>query len=101
MIRLVGLDKMPLNNPQAANLRWNDRREAWEKANRYLDKFQTGMVAIDAVVDLCKSDGHWSIWMTVFANIPDVCLALIGAIPGTAACFNTNGAPIQRPGGHI
>jgi uncharacterized protein (TIGR02646 family) len=88
LIRLVGLDKVPSRDPQAKDLRWNDRRESWDKAARYLRKYQTGTIGIDEVAELCQADGHWSIWMTVFAGVRPVRLALIAAFPGTANCFD-------------
>jgi hypothetical protein len=52
-------------------------------------------------MELCVADGHWSIWMTVFAGIVAVRLALIHALPGTAACFDAQGDPVARAGGQI
>lgn len=101
LIKLVGLDKMPTHDPEAKDLRWNDRREAWDKATRYHAKYQAEIIGVDEVVDLCKADGHWSIWMTVFAAITAVRLALIRAHPGTAACFDAQGDPVARVGGQI
>ena len=96
LIRLVGLDRSPTNDPQAKDMRWNDRREAWDKATRYRTKYQQDAVAVDTVVDLCLADGHWSIWMTVFAGENIVIIALITAFVGTANCFDTAGLPIAR-----
>ncbi len=103
LIRLVGLDKGPTNDPQAKDLRWNDRREAWDKANRYRAKYQGGGIEVETIVDLCLADGHWSIWMTVFAPFKEIRLALIAAFPGTAdaGCFDANGNPVVRRGGQI
>lgn len=105
-IELVGLDKKPLNDPQARDLRWNDRREAWDKATRYFTKLQqpgvVGPSVIEDLVELYKADGHWSIWMTVFEPRPDVCRMLIDAYPGTCpACFDSAVRPRARPGGQI
>ena len=49
-------------------MRWNDPREAWDKATRYRTMYQQGVVTVDTIVDLCLADGHWSIWMNVFAG---------------------------------
>ena len=99
LIRMVGLDKIPTNDPQAKDLRWNDRREAWDKATRYRQKYLAGSVGNDEILELCRADGHWSIWMTVFIDISAVRLALIAVLPGTAACFDAEGQAIPRPGG--
>ncbi len=65
--------------------------------------YQQGRVADATIVDLCLADGHWSIWMTVFAGIKEIVLALIAAFPATvsANCFDANGLPTVRPGGQI
>jgi uncharacterized protein (TIGR02646 family) len=102
LIRLVGLDKTPTNDPQAKDLRWNDRREAWDKADRYRMQYQQGRINADAIVDLCKAEGHWSIWMTVFEKFTEIRVALIGAFPGTPAnCFDTLGNAVPRPSGQV
>jgi uncharacterized protein (TIGR02646 family) len=101
LIRMVGLDKIPTNDPQAKDLRWNDRREAWDKATRYRGKYEAGMIGADDIIELCRADGHWSIWMTVFVNIAAIGLALIAALPGTADCFDDQGNAVRRQGGQI
>jgi uncharacterized protein (TIGR02646 family) len=102
LIRLVGLDKRPTADPEAKDLRWEDRREAWDKATRYQGLYAAGTVSLTNVVDLCLSDGHWSIWMTVFAPHAVVRQALIAAWPGTAVnCFDAATAAVVRPGGQI
>jgi uncharacterized protein (TIGR02646 family) len=96
LIRLVGLDKYPTNDPQAKDLRWNDRREAWDKAIRYRAKYLQGGVAVENLVDLCMADGHWSIWMTVFAGVQAVLLGLLAAFPQAAVFFDAAGRPLAR-----
>jgi hypothetical protein len=106
LIQLVGLDCGPNNNPTASDLRWNDRREAWDKAERYRNLLQLARTdnstLLQAIVDLSKADGHWSIWMTVFANHTKLRQRLIAEHPGTAAnCFDGVFNPSARPGGQI
>jgi uncharacterized protein (TIGR02646 family) len=103
LIKLVGLQRAPTKDPQAKDLRWNDRREAWDKAVRYRTKYEQGGIAVETLVDLCMSDGHWSIWMTVFDRITDIRLALIAAFPGirSANCFDAFGNPVVRPNGQV
>jgi len=103
LIQMVGLDRLPTNDSQAKDLRWNDRREAWDKATRYRANYVKGGIEVQTIVDLCVEGGHWSIWMTVFAGIKDFRLALIAAFPGTqqAMCFDLNGESIARPGGQV
>lgn len=101
LIRLVGLEREPTHDPEAKDLRWNDRREAWDKATRYKAMWDAGQISVDHISDMCAADGHWSIWMTVFAGYAQVRLALIVAWPGTAACFDTAGDPTYRAGGQV
>lgn len=98
LIQLVGLDKSPKRDPKASDMRWNDRRESWDKATRLLRKYENGQTDIEGIIELSKTDGHWSIWMTVFAGIRSVRLALLESksIPGTAPCFDEDGLPIPR-----
>ncbi len=102
-IRLIGLDKTPRHNPKASDMRWNDRRETWDMAERYLKKFENKLISSDVIIDLCLLKGHWSIWMTVFAAHPAVRLSLISRFPGTTQtnCFDAYGEPIARLGGQL
>jgi hypothetical protein len=62
-----------------------------------------GGIPAETIVDICVEGGHWSIWMTVFAGIREIRVALIAAFPGTrqAMCFDSNGDSVPRPGGQI
>ena len=103
LIRLVGLERTPTNDPQAKDMRWNDRREGWDKATRYRVKYDKGEITAETIVDLCMADGHWSIWMTVFDGIKEIRLALLAAFPstGSANCFDSDENLVARPGGQI
>ena len=103
-IRLVGLNKTPLNDPEAKDRRWNNRREAWDqaqRAHRRLTRQDTAHMR-EQIIDTAVSNGYWSIWMTVFADDADMRRRLIAAYPGTAtACFDDHGLVIARPGGRL
>jgi uncharacterized protein (TIGR02646 family) len=102
LIRMVGLNSLPIDDVQARDMRWNDRREAWDKAVRYRTKYSAGLIDTASIVDLCLADGHWSIWMTVFDSIAEIRIALVAAVPGMpAGCFDPSGNPTPRPGGQI
>lgn len=100
-IELTGLDKHPLNNPQAADRRWRNRRETWDIAIRSkanLDKLPEPQM-MEQIIMTAQGHGYWSIWMTVFAKNPAMLRRLIQAFPGTCVqCFDeaNNYAPIQR-----
>jgi len=103
-IEMVGLDKNPLNDPQASNRRWNNRREAWdmaERARQRLAAHDTERMR-DQIVETAQAKGYWSVWMTAFADDADMRQRLITAFPGTAiACFDEHGLVVTRPGGRI
>jgi len=106
MIRLVGLHKRPNHDPRASDLRWEDRREAWDKAARYRQLLRQPARDTPAMrhllLDVFRGDGHWSVWMTIFQDHDDMRALLIGAIPGTAPdCFDANARPVARPAGVV
>lgn len=103
-IRLVGLDKTPLNDPEAKDRRWNNRREAWDMAQRARRRLATQDTEHlrEQIVDNAQAKGYWSIWMTVFADDPDMRQRLIAAFPGTAsACFDDSYFAVARHGGRL
>lgn len=101
-IRLLGLDKTPLNDPRASDRRWNNRRETWDIAQRSRARLLTcNTVEMRAqIVDSATGRGYWSVWMTVFQDDPDMRQRLINSFDGTcAACFDAVGTPVAREGG--
>lgn len=102
LIQLIGLDKKPSECAPSDN-RWRKRYDAWNKARRYLSKYNEGKADIDTIIDLAKAEGLWSIWFTVFDGCNEVRKALIESFPGTAACcFDdaNNYTPINRNPGN-
>jgi hypothetical protein len=98
LLKLVGLDKSPMTS-SPTDKRWNKRQESWNLAITYLNKYVSGEIKVDCIIDLVKSRGHWSIWYTVFANYDQVLEKLISEFPGTAAgCFDAKNhyCPIWR-----
>lgn len=100
IIDLVGLDKNPKHpDYKPKDNRWELRYEAWELAEKYLDKFTKETTDADTIIDLALSRGFFSIWFTVFQAHDDVKKALIEKFTGTAAeCFDASNhyAPIKR-----
>lgn len=89
-IELVGLHKTP-DTAEASDRRWLNRREAWEIAQESL----RDLIGCDTpemrrqIVRTAKSSGYWSVWMTVFKDLPEMLRELLAALPGTdAACFD-------------
>lgn len=103
LMSLVGLDKGPKESSTTDD-RWKTRLENWVLANRYLRKYEEGKVRLDAIIDLVKAAGGWSIWFTVFKGKDEVRKALINKFPGTSSkCFDYNNhyEPVNRNPGKI
>lgn len=104
-LHLVGLDKDSLNNPTASDRRLLNRREAWDIAQRALERLARNNSHIDfcdQIIDHAKDKGYWSIWMTVFSNDVYMRNRLINAFPGTLGnCFDVHTNTIPRMGGNL
>lgn len=105
-IELCGLDDYKPDDPKAVDLRAHYRyvalkaaerfRQFWDRAPENPEEFAV------LVSEACRGLGFFSIWMKVFEDVPEICLALINAFPGTARnCFDPQGRPIPRNGNEI
>ncbi|HLA34344.1 MAG TPA: HNH endonuclease [Rhodocyclaceae bacterium] len=96
------LDMLKLNRKvrktfdQQGNLvaldRRNQRLDAWLLADRYAGKLAKNPSAdlADAIADLAKTSGFFSIWLAAFETVPSFRQKLIAAFTGTeSACFDT------------
>jgi hypothetical protein len=97
---MIGLD--PRERTDANVRRLQHRRDAWtiaaENRARLLKLRSPEFMA--SLVDLARSRGYWSVWMTVFADDPEMRRRLIAGFKGTcAACFDANGDAVARAGG--
>ena len=108
LIDLVGPDRHGSHTgrpPTKRDRRWTDREEAWAIAESCRDLFESldrSMRARDLVIAAATGYGFFSVWFAVFEGHVDVRLALIDAVPGTAAsCFDEGANPISRPGAEI
>jgi hypothetical protein len=104
-LSLFGLNRHP-NHPRltAADNRWKEREDAWRIAQRALQRLQTNNNEFmrEQILDTAKSQGFWSVWMTVFKNDTDMLQRLIAAFPGTCRdCFDELGNPLPRSGGNL
>lgn len=88
-IQLTGLDKHPLNDPEARDRRWKNRRETWDiavESKKNLTDCDTPQMRRQIVL---TAQAYWSIWMTVFQDDPDMLRRFIEAFPGTCkTCFD-------------
>jgi len=103
-IRLTGLDKNPRNDARASDRRWFNRREAWSiavEARKNLEQCNKPEM-LQQIKATALSKGYWSIWMTVFQNVPAMLQHFIEAFPGTAGdCFDESKKPVIRQGGRV
>ena len=90
-IQLTGLDKQPGNDPEASDRRWENRREAWDMAQRAKQRLQQcdSPLMREQIVE--TANAYWSVWMTVFQDDADMLQRLIRTFPGTCRdCFDRN-----------
>ena len=104
-LELVGLDKKMLraldaNGVQVEIDRVSQRMQAWVKAQTAETMIQQQPqknLLKDMAIGWAISEGFFSIWLTVFANCPNMKLRLIRAFKGTeeSGCFDMEtGSPI-------
>ncbi|PZV15058.1 MAG: HNH endonuclease [Pseudanabaena sp.] len=107
-IKMVGLDRTPNPDPQVKDRRWNNRRQAWDKAERSLENLskcntdESREAMRDQIISHAVDKGFWSVWMTVFKDDPDMLQRFIDAFAGTCLdCFDISGNPIPRQKGRL
>jgi hypothetical protein len=91
------------DRPTKRDKRADFRRDVWDLATLMLQRYQAEPNTADLITDhLAPAKGFFSIWMTVFADYPEMLNRFIAAFPGTArSCFDPNGKPVPRPGGRF
>ena len=111
-LRLTGLDKrmqafLDVQGRMVALDRVAQRMEAWgiaERARSWVAGRPGQEELKDAVVELARQTGYFSVWMTVFAADGEMRGRLVGAFAGTAesGCFDGDGrvvCPAPNPDG--
>lgn len=89
LIDLVGLNARPKTISErlrASDRRWQHRLDVWKLAKEmHKDALNTpdDERYINCVVNSALAKGFWSIWMTVFKDIPTVREKLLSQFPGT------------------
>lgn len=93
--------------PAQRDKRWKQREAVWKLAEEWKNRLATFSaegrgIAVPLIRDLALGYGFFSVWMTVFADHPEVRRVLIGSHPGTAQdCFGDDTEAVQRPGGRL
>lgn len=107
-ILLTGLNRGPLINeeePTPNDTRWISRQDSWTLAKDSLDNYiesEYHKVMIKQIANSAFGSGHFSIWMEVFKDYPEIRNALIEKFPGTdTTCFDLNGNVTTMPKGKI
>lgn len=110
LMKLVKLDRhlsTPGKKPTKRDKRYRLREKRWTaalevKAIYSRAKANNPRDAVRMVVIAASGLGFFSVWMTVFHDVPAVRKALIKEFTGTATdCFDAKGAPLTRPNGRI
>jgi hypothetical protein len=88
---LVGLNRR-LDSRGRPDRRWLKRLGAWSIANRAHTRHYANLPIdakdIESIRELAVSTGFFSIWLTAFADVPDVRVDLIRTFPNTReACY--------------
>lgn len=105
-ITLFGLDREPghPNYNKRADKRWQRRFEAWDLAQRDLQRLNMNNTdeVRELIVENAIARGMFSIWLKVFEGDPDMKHRLISSFKGTAMnCFDASYCSCTRPGGRL
>ncbi len=104
-LTLTGLDK-PIreafdeNGRLIASDRIGQRMDAWLKAQTAKRRLRTNpnQELEDSIIDWALSEGFFSVWMNVFADVPYMRQRFIKAFPNTAAdCFDPTSTATVSP----
>lgn len=107
LLDLVGLQRHRARGwgrPAPRDKRWEQRDQVWAAAERCRKNYEIleeADAAKEFVLTAAEGFGFFSVWMTVFDTYPSVKVGLIALFAGTADCFDADGKPLNRAGGHI
>lgn len=107
LIKLVGLQKRPpkvgtVAYQEASDRRWVNRKAEWAiaetvKKDDYLVLKEVFPERALNTLAVAAGKGFWSVWYTVFKDLPEVRKRLIEQYKGTCAgCFDSSGRPVER-----
>jgi hypothetical protein len=104
-LSLTGLDKsvrqvFDENGRLVAADRIGQRMEAWLKAQRSKTRLQSNpsQELVESIVELALSEGFFSVWLTVFHDMPEMRQAFISAFPNTSIeCFELPSTQLVSP----
>ena len=89
LLELAGLNARPTTKRErmrASDRRWQHRMDAWNRAkemHKDIVNDSDNEHQINNIINSALDKGFWSIWMTVFKDIPKVREQLISRFPGT------------------
>ncbi|TKG95164.1 HNH endonuclease [Puteibacter caeruleilacunae] len=102
-IDLMKLDLFA-DNTTEADTRWRSRKEAWDLARKSYNSWdEAPIVEMARVIARTSLSGHYSIWMTVFRDVPEVLKEIdeVYRCKGLYKEYDEDGNRIVRPGGCI
>jgi uncharacterized protein (TIGR02646 family) len=98
-LTLVGLDRVPPEDPRRRDQRWLKRDSAWRIAEGSLANLRRSDTDAmrEQIVLTATQTGFFSVWMTVFADDTDMRRRFIEAFLGThPGCFDVVGGCVPR-----
>lgn len=106
LLKLDRHDSTPSKKPTKRDKRSKKRADIWSaaeaaKADYLIVVGNHPQEALNAVLRGALGYGFFSVWMTLFHDVPAVCQALVAAFKGTAQDCFMNGNAVHRPGGRI
>lgn len=110
LVSLVNLERHKSGSgrkPTRRDKRWSQRDEVWRLAEiKKAELSQASPRALvkdmNNVVQIALGFGFFSVWMTVFDDVPEIKGRLVSAFKGTAPdCFEADGSLKNRSGGRI
>lgn len=108
LIELTGLDRHPgqgqAKQPTDRDKRYLEREEKWKLAQLKRDALRRNdnIDFREALADLAKQSGFFSIWLAAFHDDSDMRRRFVEAFVGTARdCFEADWTLKDRAGGHI
>ena len=111
LVELVKLHRHPneeqsRDRPTSRDRRYKRRGEVWllavDAKQDYVAKGKDAVIGRLITKSLAPAKGFFSVWMTVFAEHPEMLKGFIGAFPGTSQdCFDDTGVALPRPGGRF
>lgn len=105
LVDLVGLDRHQQRgwpDPTDRDCRWETREKVWSFAERTKRRHPNPSDDdADYIAENASLIGFFSVWMTVFGDVPRVRRRLVYWFQAAGDCFDADGNAIPRAGGRV